>query len=128
VKAQLPLQVSPRVQGLFDEVQREAAAKAPPEPARPVQLVPAPKDELKGSSGIPIAPVISLGVAVAAGGIGLGLVVSASSLLSASRTADPATRDRLRADASTQSTIGYIAFAVAGAAALTALITFLVLD
>ncbi len=126
--APLPLQVSPRVKSLFEEVQREVATRAPADAPKQAALAPAPKNELAGGSGVPIVPIVSLGVAVAAGGVGLGFAISASSLLNAARVADPASRDALRSEASTHSLVGNIAFVVAGAAALTALITFIVLD
>jgi len=127
-KAQLPLQVSPRVKALFEQVQQEVAARPVREAPKPVPLTPAPAQEVAGSPGVPLVPIISLAVAVAGAGIGMGLIISASSLLNAAKGADPVTAARLRADGSVQSTIAYIAFGLAGAAALTAVITFILME
>ncbi|MBL8954665.1 MAG: hypothetical protein JNK82_28060 [Myxococcaceae bacterium] len=119
-RALLPLQVSPRVQALFDGLR--------PKPAdAPTAVALTPKNEPAASSRVPVVPIVSLGLAVVASGVGLGLAVSASSLFSAARVAEPSARDALRAEAQTRSLAGNIAFAVAGAAAVVALITFIVL-
>lgn len=129
-QSELPLPVSPRVRALFQEVQK-SVRDAPTKPS----LVPAenrggaPQQAVEEPSSFPVIPLIALGAGLAAGGVGLGFALGASSQFSAAqRTTDPAQSEALRARATTQATIGNIAFAVAGAAALIALITFIVLD
>jgi hypothetical protein len=135
-KLQLPLAVSPRVKAMVQEAQKlaEAARKAERDAPRQVQLTPqdpGPRPAYDGQPSFPLVPIISLGVGVVAGGLGLGFALGANSLLAAARnpalqgTPEP---DRLKGQAATYSTIANVAFAVAGAAALTALITFIVID
>lgn len=136
-QAALPLAVSPRVKALFQEVQRAALARlksTPKDAPVKAELVPAPvgSDETPRSlqqPPVPWVPVISLGAAVLAGGVALGFAISANEVLSAARASgDPQHSSALRSRASTQSLVSNLMFGVAGAAALTALLTFILLD
>jgi hypothetical protein len=134
-KADLPLAVSPRVRALFQEVQREPrpASDAPkkdlnltPDDDEPPKFVPRPTVEERH---VPIVPIVSLGVGLAAGGIGLGFSLASNSELAAARQAQlPEQAEMLRGRAQTDTTVANVAFAVAGAAALTALVTFILID
>jgi hypothetical protein len=131
LEAELPLAVSPRVKTLFQEA-KQAAEKAAEDAPKQRDLTPQPGDprpQLESQTSFPIVPVISLGAALAAGGVGLGFALSANAQLAAARdTIDPMLKEELRGRAGTHSMIANIAFVVAGAAALAALITFIVLD
>ncbi|MBK7863916.1 MAG: hypothetical protein IPJ65_35970 [Archangiaceae bacterium] len=121
-RGELPLPVSPRVKVLFDEARKEAAQARADAPRRP-SLTANPNE-----APFPLVPILSLGGALVAGGVGLGFAVSANSMLATARTLMEPDATQLRNRAGTQSTVAYVAFAVAGAAALAALITFIVMD
>lgn len=125
VKAELPLPVSPRVKALFQEVQKQVKQQLADAPRK--QTLTPRRPQALDEQRFPIVPVISLGLGLVSGGIGLAFAVVANSTRDASR-APGADMAALSARASLYSTIANIAFAVAGAAALTALITFILLD
>jgi hypothetical protein len=128
--AELPLPVSPRVKALFQEVQKAAqAAKADAPKQQALTPDGSRRVQVEAPSHFPIWPVVSLGAALAAGGIGIGFALGANGQLQASRnTTDPGVKEEFRQAAATQSMVANVAFAVAGVAALAALITFIVLD
>jgi tetratricopeptide (TPR) repeat protein len=122
----------------------EAKRKADEEKARLAQqttdrpedrnLTPPPKDpndpmrvERRASSGVPIAPIVVGGVAVVAGGVGAAFGIMSSSEVTAARNAtfQSDTITHLN-QANTDALIANIAFGVAGAAAITAVITYFV--
>ena len=126
LKAELPLPVSPRVKALFEKVRSTTKEK-------PKLFPQQPRDT--GTTGLtegmkfPVVPVIALGGALVAAGVGLGFTLASNSTYAQARLAPTeAERTALSSRAWTQQLIGNIAFAVAGAAALIALITFIVMD
>jgi hypothetical protein len=102
-------------------VARSIAPDAALTPPPPTVVTPAPARGLW-------APWVAGGVAVAAAGVGVGFGLNARGLESSAR-AEPVQVDaeRLRAEAQTSATVANVAFAVAGTAAVTALVTWLVL-
>ncbi len=127
-KQDLPLPVSPRVKALFEKVRgtvKEKPRLVPKEDQRRAEAAALVQEP----SRFPVVPVVCLGAALAAGGVGLGFTFAASSTYGASRSA-PTEDERLALSqrAWTQSLVGNIAFVTAGVAALAALITFIVLD
>lgn len=124
--AELPVPVSPRVKALFVEVQKQVQDTLAAQPRTRV-LTPSQSDADEGK--FPLVPVVSLGAGLLSGGVGLAFALLSNASLQASGMATTnEEREGLRSRAGLQSTIANIAFAVAGVAALTALITFIVLD
>jgi tetratricopeptide (TPR) repeat protein len=127
-KQHLPLPVSPRVKALFEKVRgtvKEKPVLVPQEDQRRAEALAL----MRPPSKFPVVPVVCLGAALAAGGVGLGFAFAASSTYGAARSAtSEAERLALSQRAWTQSLVGNIAFVTAGVAALAALITFIVLD
>lgn len=135
VSAQLPLPVSPRVRALFDETKAQVMASPPPPRAgAPANPALTPRERPATVPGLtepsfPVVPVVSLGVALVAGGVGLGLLLAADATKRQERAAPSLEQmNALRSRGFTESLVSNIAFGLAGAAALAALVTFIVMD
>jgi len=116
------------------EAERARLAQQQTDRPEDKSLVPPPKDtqdplkvEKKASAGVPVAPLVVLGVGVAAAGVGAAFGVMANSEVNAARNAtfQSDTIAHLN-QANTNALVANIAFGVAGAAAITAVITYFV--
>lgn len=135
VSAQLPLPVSPRVRALFDETKAKVKAAPRPPPAdAPANPALTPRERPANVPGyaqsrFPVVPLVSLGVALVSGGVGIGMLLMADATKRQERAAPSMEQmNALRSRGFTETLISNIAFGIAGAAALVALITFIVME
>lgn len=135
-EAKLPLQVTPKVQAEFDRMQVAArsmrAAMLASDVPREVKLAPEPPPTLEAARPrptVPVAPFVFAGAAVAAAATGVAFgALSAGSVQQARASVWAMDKAYLRDQAQTQATVANVAYGVAGAAVLTAVVTWAVLS
>ena len=135
-EAKLPLQVTPKVQADFDRMQvasrsMRAAILASDAP-KEVRLTPDQQPGLEATrpaAKVPVVPIVFAGAAVAAAATGVAFGVLSGGTVQEARGAVWAEdKARLHDQAQTQATVANVAYGVAGAAAVTAIITWFVLN